>query len=126
MGLFYCAEVRSIISRGDDGRPGLEEVMEHTIDISEWLDFEFYDPVWYWDERNADMADDPTKIGRWLGIAHRVGSDMTYWILTQSGKVIARSTVQHVIHSEIQTDAIKRGLTTLTKRSTRGWTKPTL
>ena len=107
-GLVYCAEVRSIISRGDDGRPGLEEVMGHTIDISEWLDFEFYDLVWYWDERKADMADDPKKIGRWLGIAHRVGSDMTYWILTQSGKVIARSTVQHVIHSEIRTDAIKK------------------
>ena len=54
------------------------------------------------------MADNPKKIRWWLGIAHRVGSDMTYWILTQSGKVIARSTVQHVIHSEIRTDAIKK------------------
>ena len=107
-GLVYCAEVRSIISRGDDGRPGLEEVMGHTIDISEWLDFEFYDLVWYWDERKANMADDPKKIGWWLRIAHCVGSDMTYWILTQSGKVIARLTVQQVIHSEIRTDAIKK------------------
>ena len=45
-GLVYCAEVRSIISRGDDGRPGLEEVMGHTIDISEWLDSECYALVW--------------------------------------------------------------------------------
>ena len=82
--------------------------MGHTIDISEWLDFEFYDLVWYWNERKADMADDTKKIGRWLGIAHRAGSNMTYWILTQSGKVIARSTIQHVIHSEIRTDAIKK------------------
>ena len=44
--------------------------MGHTIDISEWLDFEFYNLVWYWDERKADMADDTKKIGRWLGIAH--------------------------------------------------------
>ena len=65
--------------------------MGQTIDISEWLYFEFYDLVWYWDERKADMADDPKMIGRWLGIAHRVGSNMTYWILTQCGKVIARS-----------------------------------
>ena len=49
------------------------------------------------------MADNPKKIGWWLGIAHCIGSDMTCWILTQSGKVIARSTVQHVIHSEMQT-----------------------
>jgi hypothetical protein len=25
------------------------------------------------------------RIGRWLGIARRVGSDMTYWILTEAG-----------------------------------------
>ncbi len=36
------------------------------------------------------------KIGRWLGIAHRIESGMTYWILTESGKVIARLTVQHI------------------------------
>ena len=47
-----------------------------TIDISEWLDFEFYNLVWYWDERKADMADNPKKIGQWLRIAHCVGSDM--------------------------------------------------
>ena len=92
--------------------------MGHTIDISEGLDFELYDLVSYWDERKADMADDPKKIGRWLGIAHRVGSDMTYWILTQSCKVIARSTVQHVIHSEIQTDVIKKRVDDFDKRST--------
>jgi hypothetical protein len=28
------------------------------------------------------------QLGRWLGIAYRVGSDMTYWILTNAGRVI--------------------------------------
>ena len=45
--------------------------------ISQWQNFEFYNLVWYWDERKADMADDPKKIRWWLGIAHRVGSDVT-------------------------------------------------
>jgi hypothetical protein len=40
-----------------------------------------------------DMTDEQARIGRWLGIAHRVGSDMTYWLLTETGTVIARSTV---------------------------------
>lgn len=40
-------------------------------------------------------------IGRWLGIAHRIGSNMTYWILTKAGHVIARSTVQHVVTSDM-------------------------
>ena len=40
-----------------------------------------------------DMAAKQARLGRWLGIAPRVGSDMTYWILTETGNVIARSTV---------------------------------
>jgi hypothetical protein len=78
-GLVYIAEILSIIARGKNGRPGIEAIMGHTIDISEWLDFEFYDYVWYWDERKADLAKDQSLIGRWLRISHRVGSDMTYW-----------------------------------------------
>jgi hypothetical protein len=37
------------MSRGNDGRPGYEQVTGETPDISEWLDFEFYDLVWWWD-----------------------------------------------------------------------------
>jgi hypothetical protein len=81
--------------------------MGHTIDISEWLDFEFYDYVWYWDEVKVDMSEDQQLLGRWLGIAHRIGSDMTYWIMTQSGNVIARSTVQHVTISDLTNPAVK-------------------
>jgi hypothetical protein len=46
-GLVYMAEILSITARGSNQRPGLEEITGQTIDISEWLDFEFYDPVWY-------------------------------------------------------------------------------
>jgi hypothetical protein len=53
------------------------------------------------------MAEDQGKVGRWLGIAHRIGSDMTYWILTKGGKVIARSTVQHITLSDMAKDAVK-------------------
>jgi hypothetical protein len=83
------AEILSITARGPDNRPGLEEVMGQTINISEWLDFEFYDPVWYWDKKKSDMTEEQGKVGCWLGVAHRIGSDMTYWILTKGGKVIA-------------------------------------
>jgi hypothetical protein len=95
-GLVYVAKIMSIIARGKDGRPGIKAIMGHTIDISEWLDFEFYDYIWYWDEKQPDMTRDPKLIGRWLGISHRVGSDMTYWILSQSGQVLAWSTLQHI------------------------------
>jgi hypothetical protein len=106
-GLVHIAEIASITARGPNGRPGMEEILGQTVDISEWLDFDFYDQVWYWDEKKTDMNTEQRKIGRWLGIAHRVGSEMTYWILTKGAMVIARSTVQHVTTTDMEQDAIK-------------------
>jgi hypothetical protein len=54
-----------------------------------------------------DMSNEQACIGCWLGIAHRIGSDMTYWILTEAGNIIARSTIQHITMSDVATDAIK-------------------
>jgi hypothetical protein len=107
-GLVYIAEILSIIARGRSGRPGIEAVMGHTVDISEWLDFEFYDYVWYWDEKDSDMTEEQSIVGRWLGISHRVGSDMTYWVLTQAGNVLARSTVQHITSSDMNKERTKQ------------------
>ena len=106
-GLVYIAEIQSLLARGVDQRPGIERVTGNTVDISEWLDFDFFDRVWYWDQKKMDMTDEQARIGRWLGISHRVGSDMTYWILTESGQVIARSTVQHITTSDMATDEMK-------------------
>jgi hypothetical protein len=106
-GLVYIAEIQSLLARGVDQRPGIERVTGNTVDILEWLDFDFFDRVWNWDQRKMDMTDEQARIGRWLGILHRVGSDMTYWILTESGTVIARSTVQHITISDMATDAMK-------------------
>ncbi|KAI2492275.1 Reverse transcriptase (RNA-dependent DNA polymerase) [Fragilaria crotonensis] len=89
-GLVYISEIQSLLARGPDQRPGIEKILGQTVDISEWLDFDFYDRVWYWDHHKTDMNNEQARIGRWLGIAHRVGSDMTYWILTRAGHVIAR------------------------------------
>ncbi|KAI2489322.1 Reverse transcriptase (RNA-dependent DNA polymerase) [Fragilaria crotonensis] len=106
-GLVYIAEIQSLLARGADHRPGLERVTGHTVDISEWLDFDFFERVWYWNQRKMDMTDEQACIGHWLGISHRVGSDMTYWILTESGKVIARSTVQHITVADMATDEMQ-------------------
>ncbi|KAI2502057.1 Reverse transcriptase (RNA-dependent DNA polymerase) [Fragilaria crotonensis] len=111
-GLVYISEIQSILARGPDQRPGVERLTGDTIDIAEWLDFDFYDRVSYWDEKKMDMTDEQAKIGRWLGIAHRVGSDMTYWILTESGTVIGRSTVQHLTTANMATAAMQTRLQT--------------
>ena len=43
-----------------------------------------------------DMTDEKAQFGYWLGVLQNVGRVLTYWILTESGKVIARLTVHHV------------------------------
>jgi hypothetical protein len=93
--LVYEAEIMSRTARGQSKRTGMERVTGNTPDISEWLDFAFYDYVWYWDN-NASAIDTNPLLGRWLGVAHRVGSEMCYWVLTLTAKVVARTTVQHV------------------------------
>jgi hypothetical protein len=59
--LVYEGELLTRMSRGDDGRSGYEQVTGKTPDISEWLDFEFYDLVWWWDRPNKPNINDKTK-----------------------------------------------------------------
>jgi hypothetical protein len=66
-GIVYISEIQSLIARGVDQRPGIERFIGQTVDISEWLDFNFYDRVWYWDHQKTDMNTEQAKIGRRLG-----------------------------------------------------------
>ena len=40
-------------------------------------------------------------IGQWIGISHKVVSNMFYWLFTVSWKLIARTNVQHVICTDL-------------------------
>ena len=98
-------QVRTSNSARDlDGKCPLERVTRETVDISEYLDFGFYDWVWY--RENAGLGE--TKLGRWLGVSHRIGTLMSIWVLAASGKVISRTTVQRVTNLEIQVDENKK------------------
>jgi hypothetical protein len=111
-GIVHQSELMSRMSRGDDGRTGYEKILGETPDISEWIDFDFYDWVWYHDppDTMAETTEEIRKLGKWLGVANRVGSALTYWILTDAAKIIARSTVQHVTAQECLNDNIKQSM----------------
>ena len=51
----HDAELISRISP-KDGRPSLENITVYTIDLSEYLDFDFYDIVWYWDTISGEKG----------------------------------------------------------------------
>ena len=73
----------SSMSRG--GRiPGLELLTGESVDIRYNTDFKLYDLIWYW--YNPEEIDNPC-IGIWLGVFHRAGSELCYWILTDKGTV---------------------------------------
>ena len=105
-GLVYEAEILSRTSRGSDGRTGYERLTGKTPDISEWLHFGFYDLVWFHNVEKPSLTDQSRRLGRWLGVSHRIGSDMCYWILTDSGKVVSCTTVQHVTTEDMSEDGI--------------------
>jgi hypothetical protein len=43
-------------------------------------------------------------LARWIGIAHRVGQAMCYWLLPKSGIPVARTTIQPLSQEELATD----------------------
>ena len=102
-GLRWVCDIQNRTSntaRGLNGRCPLERVTGESVDISEYLDFGFYDWAWY--KENAGLGE--TKLGRWLGVSHRTGTLMSYWILTKECQVLSRTTVQRVTNLELQTD----------------------
>lgn len=89
----------------------------NTPDISEWADFTFFDRVWYHVPGNT-LSTANRRLGRWLGISHRVGSDLCYWILTEAGHVIASTTVQHVTSEDAAQPATQTLLATFDRMIT--------
>ena len=88
------------------GRTPLEQLTGDTPDISEYLDFSFYDWCWYND--NTSLGE--TKLGHWLGVSHHVGSLMSYWVITLKGHVISWTTVSRVTNLEKQQTDVKHRL----------------
>lgn len=105
--LDYTCEVMSITvngSRYSQQRTPLEIITGITPDISEYLDFHFYE--WVWFRTNAGLG--PRELGRWLGISHRRGPLMTYWILPISCIPISCDSVQRVTRAELETEEVKQ------------------
>lgn len=90
-------------SKYADGRTPIEMITGETPDISEYTDFGIYDWVTY--RTNAGMG--PVSLGRWLGVSHKIGQLMSFWILTISGHVISCTTVQRLTNDEKLTDEWK-------------------
>ena len=100
-GIRWVCEVMRLTSntaRTLHARTPLEQVTGETPDISEYLDFSFYDYVWYFD--NAGVGG--KLFGRWLGVLHQVGSQMCFFVIKPNGKVERCTSVQPVMNIELK------------------------
>ena len=111
---YYC-DLSSVMVPGmyrNKGRTGHEIVFGNTPDISEYVEFEFYDYCWYWDTPQ-DFPHEKKQLGRWLGVAHRVGQAMVHYVVNNKGIVIARSTVTRLEPSEYDVTETKERMSDL-------------
>ena len=105
-GLEHQAKLMQFIPRGRNNRSGYEMITGKTPDISEYLDFDFYDLVWYWRSPHPSLSEHDRELARWMGVAHRVGSDMCYWLMPVSGTPIVNTSVQHVTAEDLRNPQI--------------------
>jgi len=103
-GLPHFAKIMQLTATraaGLDGETPLGHMLGDIVDISQYLDFGWYDWVWY--KENAGLS--VPKLGRFLGVADSASNVMSYYILPESCIPITASTVQRVTHLEKQTEA---------------------
>jgi hypothetical protein len=106
-GLVWICETGNLSvssSRYANGRTAIEMITGDTPDISEYTDFGFYDWIVY--NNNAGLG--TNHFGRWLGVSHKVGQLMSYWIITIRGDVISCTTVQRLTNIEQMTDSCQK------------------
>jgi hypothetical protein len=110
----YTAELRNFLARPTPhlkGRTPHEILTGNTPDISEFLEFSWYEPIWYFEPE--PFPQQTRKMARWIGVAHRVGQAMYYWLLPPTGIPIARTTIQKIKQDDMMTDQVKDAINQL-------------
>ena len=107
-------QITASLSDNLKGRTSLEALTWEMSDISQYLDFRFYDRVWF----KEDTGIGETKLGIFLGLSHHGRSLMSYWLLPFSGIPISRTTVQRVTNLESATNKNQKRFEVCNKRVT--------
>ena len=103
----YEANLYSLTASGNpvlDGVTGFEKVHGYTPNISEYLNFQWYDWVWFTDGTSSDNL----RIGRWCGPAHTCSQGFAYHVLTDKGNMITRSSVFPMTNDEMTSPALTK------------------
>ena len=77
----------------------IESCFGQTPDLLSLLQFTFYELVYFLDH-DAHFPETGERFSRFVGNAENHGNALTYWILTQDDKLLARLVVQFVVAQE--------------------------
>jgi hypothetical protein len=103
----YKARIRSRTASNHillDNTTPFEKVHGYTPNIGEFISFDWYQWIWYHEPTSPDKS----LLGRWLGPAHTSGQGMAYYILTKTGKIVTRSTVNKLSMDEDSSNEMER------------------
>ena len=110
----YSSSVRNMTSTDhyllDDVTP-FQKIYEYSPDISEYVQYKWFDWIWFLDIHNPMRE----SLGRWLGPAQDCGEGFTSHILTKNGKVIVRSTTRQLTSDEIESAEVQQTKLEFTK-----------
>ena len=80
-GLKQAAKIMQFIPQRLSSRSGYKKVIDNTPDISDYVEFDFYYLVWYYVKKHPGLTENMKELTCWIGVAHRIGSDMNYKVL---------------------------------------------
>jgi hypothetical protein len=81
------------------GRVPDEDVLGSTPDTSQYAQFDWYEPILYWDPL-GNFLHEQKLLGRWIGVAEVSTDLMAFYILTETGKVVVRKSVWALSHDD--------------------------
>ena len=92
-----CMLMNHVAHDSLDWRTAAEWLLGYIPDITVFLIFMFYEPVYYM-ELEPSVVDTTERLGRFVGISHSVGHSMTFMVLTEEDKIIHRASVHSAVH----------------------------
>ena len=104
----WCAAIRRLTPnsvRALGGRTPEEFVTGSTPDISPYVMFDWYQPVYYLSPAKG-FPGETKQVGRWLGVAENCTDEMAFLILGAKGLVVIRKSVWSMTADELRTPTI--------------------
>jgi hypothetical protein len=95
--MYVCLLLNHLASAALYWIPPEQKLTGQTTDISKFMHFSFYEPVYYHSYSDTFPSGSNEKQGWWVGIATNVGDALTYKILTKEMKVIYRSAIRSAL-----------------------------